>query len=663
MFQLPFRQIHLDFHTSQHIAGIGSQFDPDEFADTLARAHVNSVTCFARCHHGYLYYDSPAFPQRRHPHLQRNLLSEQIAACHARGIRVPIYTSVQWDHLTADQHPEWLCLTDQGAIKGTKPFEAGFYRFLCLNSPYVDFLKGHVAELFEVLPAVDGLFLDIVLDGECCCPRCIAAMRGQGLDPARADQRKAFGLDLFRRFQRDMTAHIRRFSRDCTIFYNGGHVGPVNRATADAFSHFELESLPSASWGYMHFPVAQRYARTLGLECLGMTGKFHTSWGDFGSLKNRAALEFECFRMLALNAKCSIGDQLHPTGRPCQATYELIGSVYEQVQAKEPWCSQAKPVTEAAIITTESGVGGGGTSLPPSVMGAVRMLQEGQIQFDVLDPQSEFEPYKALVLPDELTVGPELVEKLDRYLSAGGAIIASYRSGLDDAGRQFALPGWPVQLVGDAPFSPDFIVPAGELAEGLPQTPLVMYLRGLEVTPAARAEVLAQVQAPYFNRTWEHFCSHRHTPSSGKVGYVGAVRAGGIIYFAHPIFTQYHRNAPSWCKRMVLNALEMLIGQPMVQVAGPSTVTSSLNDQPALNRRVLHLLHYIPERRGLEFDVIEDVIPLHELHVSLAVGRAVSRVSCVPENLALNFVQGAGRLDFILPRLAGHQIIEIAWAQ
>jgi len=33
--QLRFRQIHLDFHTSEHIESIGSNFDPDEFAETL----------------------------------------------------------------------------------------------------------------------------------------------------------------------------------------------------------------------------------------------------------------------------------------------------------------------------------------------------------------------------------------------------------------------------------------------------------------------------------------------------------------------------------------------------------------------------------------------------------------------------------------------------
>ena len=39
-----YRQIHLDFHTSEHIPGVGAAFDPEQFAGTFKAAHVNSVT-------------------------------------------------------------------------------------------------------------------------------------------------------------------------------------------------------------------------------------------------------------------------------------------------------------------------------------------------------------------------------------------------------------------------------------------------------------------------------------------------------------------------------------------------------------------------------------------------------------------------------------------
>ena len=62
-----YRQIHLDFHTSERIPGIGSRFDARDFARTLADASVDSVTVFSKCHHGWSYH--PTTVGKQHPHL------------------------------------------------------------------------------------------------------------------------------------------------------------------------------------------------------------------------------------------------------------------------------------------------------------------------------------------------------------------------------------------------------------------------------------------------------------------------------------------------------------------------------------------------------------------------------------------------------------------
>lgn len=656
---LRFRQVHLDFHTSEAIHQVAANFDPDEFAETLKKAHVNSVTCFARCHHGWMYYESKRFPERIHPHLvRRNLLKEQIEACHARDIRVPVYITVQWDHYTATHHPEWLVLDSDGKIVGTPPYEPGFYRYLCLNTPYVDFLKAHTQEVLETLP-VDGIFFDIVQPQDCSCRFCRLGMEAEGLDPADAQARQAYGLRILNNFKQDLTAFVRRFNPDCSIFYNAGHISPRHRAAADAYTHFELESLPSGGWGYIHFPLTMRYARTLGLDCLGMTGKFHTSWGDFHSFKNPAALQYEVFQMLALGAKCSIGDQLHPDGRISQPVYELIGSVYAEVENKEPWCDGAQPVTEVGVLHPEEFYGTSIGRLPPPLVGAVRMLTEGGIQFDVLDSKSDFSRYKVLILPDTIPLSFDLAERLSLYLRQGGSVIASYRSGLDQTGSGFALSEWGVRLKGEAPYSPDFLLPTGKIGQGLPETEHVMYLRGLEVEALPESMILAQTAVPYFNRTYRHFCSHRHTPSSGKAGYPGVVQTGKLIYFVHPIFTQYHDNTPRWCRTLVLNALNLLLPEPLLRHDGPSTLLATINAQPALNRWIVHLLHYIPERRGQAFDIIEDVIPLYNLRLSLRIPHTAKSVRLVPKGEMIEYSEKQDRIEFLVPHLCGHQMIEI----
>lgn len=657
--ELRFRQIHLDFHTGEKIPGIASDFNAYDFAETLKEAGVNSITCFARGHHGMIYYDSEKFPERVHPHLEnKNLLKEQIEACHERDINVPVYITVQWDYYTAREHPEWLALDEEGNPIGTPVFEPGFYRMLCVNTPYRDFLKEQTAEVMENFD-VDGIFYDIVKVEECTCKYCQAGMKEQGLNPANAEDRKQYAQSMINDFKREMSQFVHKYNEDCTIFYNKGHVGPAHRPVKEAYTHFELESLPSGGWGYLHFPIAMRYARTLGLDCLGMTGKFHTSWGDFHSFKNEEALAFECFQMLALNAKCSIGDQLEPGGELSQPVYDLIGSVYKQVEAKEAWCEGAEAVTEIGVLTPEEFSGIDGLRLAPSLMGVTRMLQERGYQFDIIDSGTDFSAYKVLILPDNIPVDDDFAAKLEQYIDNGGRVAASYKSGLDPDNESFNLNNLGVKLKGEAPYSPDFIVPEKQLAQGLPETEHVMYLKGLEVEAEGDSEVLSMTNVPYFNRTWEHFCSHRHTPSAGKEGYPAVVQGEGTIYFMHPLFTQYNKNAPHWCKQLFLNALELLLPEQLVEHDGPSTLHVYLNQQQEKERQILHLLHYIPERRSQDIDIIEDVIPLYNINISLAAADNIKEVKLAPEGENLDFEQKEGRVIFELPELKGHQMVEL----
>jgi hypothetical protein len=658
MTDLRFRQVHLDFHTSERIPGIGSEFDADEFADTLKAAHVNSVTSFSRCHHGMLYHDTALFPERRHPGLTCNLLPLQIEACHRRDIRVPIYITVRWDYLTAQQHPEWLCQDENGRITGTPPYEAGFYRNLCINSPFVGFLEAQTAEVCETMP-VDGVFFDICFPVECSCQNCLTGMIADGLNPSLHGDRMAYAIKVLVQFEARLYDCVHSRQPEATVFFNSGHVGPHHRERVANYTHLELESLPSGGWGYMHFPVTQRFARGMGLPTMGMTGRFHTSWGDFQSFKNPAALEFECLTMLSLGARCSIGDQLHPRGRLCSATYDLIGGAYAKVEAAEPWCVGAEPLSDIALMTPEGfALRGHSIAMPPAAIGATRMLQETHHQFDIVDAVSDLSAYRVVILPDEIPVDEALAAKLSAFVADGGALIVSHRSGLTPAGDAFALPELGVELVGDAPYSPDFIVP-GALGQGLPDVAHVMYARGTHVRPTVDAEVLCPVQQPYFNRTWEHFCSHQHTPADRLAEYPGAVRKGGCIYLMHPIFSMYEDRAPRWCRQLLANALDLLMPEPLVRVSAPSAAQVTVNAQPAESRVVVHLLHYIPERRGRSFDTIEDIVPITDVHVSLRQDAAVRGVQLVPQRVPLPFGQEGERVAFTVPWLEGHQMIEV----
>lgn len=653
MHELRFRQVHLDFHTSEKIPGIGSEFHPDEFVETLKRAHVNSVTLFSRCHHGWIYHET-RFPNK-HPHLTCDLLALQIEACHKHDIRCPIYITVGWDEYMARTHPEWLEVDASGKRSGPPPLQPGWHKH-CFASPYIDYVIEQTDEVLQRFgDEVDGIFFDIIFQNEVFSVWALQEFERQGWDPADPRAQQAMRDLLVNRTKERLASAVRARNKRCTLFFNAGHINPSIRPSLHTYTHLELESLPSGGWGYAHFPITMRYARTLGLDCLGMTGKFAVSWGHFNSYKPKAALEYECFQMLALGAKCSIGDQLHPSGRLDPATYDLIGSVYAQVEEREEWCTGADPITEIGVFNVEV-LQPQHVRIPPANLGAYRILQEGRHQFDFIDDESDWSRYRVVILPDEVVLDDTLAQKVQAYLDAGGALLCTGRSGLRKDGTGFALSDFPAVDEGELPYSPDFVRPLSVLAEGIADTQYVMYLRGQRVSPAAGGEVLAEIWEPYFNRTYQHFCSHAHTPVARRSELAAALRKGRVVYLTHPVFSTFAQYGMPFYKQLVLNALKLLLPNPLVLADAPSTLQVTWNRQPARRRSVVHLLHYIPERRTFAADYLEDAIPLYNVSLRLRTG-APQRVYLAPQREQIPFQIEGEYLSLTVPEVRGHQMV------
>ena len=100
-----FRQVHLDFHTSEKVPGIGSEFKKEQFQKALIEGHVDSITIFSKCHHGWAYH--PSVANEIHPELNFDLLGAQIEAAHEIGVKTPVYISAGFDEKTVRRHPEW----------------------------------------------------------------------------------------------------------------------------------------------------------------------------------------------------------------------------------------------------------------------------------------------------------------------------------------------------------------------------------------------------------------------------------------------------------------------------------------------------------------------------------------------------------------------------
>lgn len=667
MHHLRFRQIHLDFHTSPHIPGIGESFDKAHWQKTLREAAVDSITCFATCHHGWSYYQTKL--GKMHPHLKFDLLRAQYDACKEININVPIYLTAGVNNLYAYEHPEWRPVNSEGRYTGWAPsnLKPGFHQ-MCFNSPYLDYLCSVISEVATLYPGCDGIFLDIISQPQCCCRWCLDGMHAKGYNPLEENDRKRFAKEVLLEYYRRTTAAARVNDPEMPIFHNSGHIDVGDTAKLEYFSHLELESLPTGGWGYDHFPMSAKYTINLPHDFLGMTGKFHSTWGEFGGYKHPNALRYECAAMLAVGAKCSIGDQLHPGARLDASTYGIIGAAYREVAAKEEWCDKVIPRSDVAILSSVSV--NGTREYEAADVGAGRVLLEGHYLFSVIDTKMDFAQYKVLILPDDIAVGPELKGKLDAYLAAGGKLLLTGESGLDREKGGFL---WDIgaEYAGQSEFSPDYIVPVQDLAPDFVSTPLVMYM------PSQRIKVkdgksLGDVYDPYFNRTYAHFSSHQHTPNRPeKSGYACGVQKGNILYLAHPVFKIYRGYGAVAYRQYVTRALDLLLGEEKTLACDlPSTGRVHLMRQPEHNREVLHLLYASTSTRGgqvalsggtvsatRDFEIIEDLLPLAGAKVSIKTGKTPKKITLEPEGRELPFKVEDGVLKLDVPAFTCHQMV------
>ncbi len=656
-FSLPFRQIHLDFHTSPHILDVGRDFDAKSFARTMKDASVNSVTVFAKCHHGHLYYDTQR--PERHPGLKPglNLTEEQVSALHVEGIRAPIYISIQVDEYAALNHPEWVVRNPDGSHSkgwGNNGVFVPGWHILDMSSPYATYVAEQTVEILEKLKPVDGVFFDMCWDQPSSSVSAIAGMRKHGFDPASPADRDAYAthvaLDYMERFHKLVTDT----SPEATVFFNGR---AISRLWQDIpfQEQTEIEALPTGGWGYMYFPVNVRYARTFPKPSMGMTGRFHRSWGDFGGLKPYPALEYETSQMIAHGARCSVGDQLHPRGRLDKASYELIGKAYSRVKDREPWLEGAVSHAQVGLfqLPTSSLITTQNTSR--SDEGAVRMLTQLKVQFDVVQATSKLENYALLVLPDALPLDADLLERLQTYLRQGGKILATGVSGLTADGKQVLLPELGIEPQGFSPFSVTYIRFGEQVSAGVPETDHVVYESGVRALPASSAQALASVVEPYFERTWDHFCSHNQTPSAELTPYLAAVLNGSTVYISYPIFSLFANYGNQSHRWLVGNVLNLLLPEPLLKVTAPTGMETSVMRQGS--REIVHLLFYTPERRTPVLDLIEDIIPLYNLPLALKMPQAPNRVYLAPERSPLEFRYADGYTHVTVPEVNGHAMV------
>ena len=640
------KSVHLDFHTSPDIPDIGAQFDKEEFTRTLKKAKVDLVNVFGKCHHGYTYY--PSKVGTMHPNLKFNLLKEQIEAIHAAGAKAPIYLTVGWSKKDADEHPEWQYIdfaTKQPLYYGSVPsgnldesIKDCSWTTLCPSGPYLEHIKALTHEVCQEFAPVDGIFYDIFLMKDACvCEACKKGMREMGLDPeVLADAQKYYRIKRIEDMK-ILSGIVHSYNPEATVFYNSGGAD-MNRPEYHPYStHYELEDLPTAWAGYDVMPIRAKFFEKYGKHFMGMTGKFHHNWGEFGGFKNKEALKYEVADMMSVGSSMGIGDHLHPSGKVDESTYAEIGYAFNYISQIEQYGENTKPYTDLAHWLRHQ---------KDSNFGASKLLHIMHLEYDVIDSSENLGNYKCVILPDAVKLTDADKKALVEYAANGGKIVASYESIFDELG---------VEKIAPSEFNNDYI--RCDLEDNV--TPFLSYSSAYKVK--CDGEVLADVYEPYFNRTWRHFCGHKNTPfRTEKAEYPALVRKGNVVYFAHPVFEAYNKSGNYVLERYIMKGIDLVYDRGIRIENLPSCGRVRLRKSEKNKFFALHVLYAPPINRG-NVCLLEDFPTLHDVKLTVRVDENIKEVIMEPEGERLEFTQSGNELTFTLKPFHTHKLVALKW--
>ena len=656
------RQVHLDFHTSEHLKNIGEKFDKASWQKALVDAHVSSINIFAKGHHGYSYYPTKIGTQ--HPNLDFDLLKSQLEASHEIGIKTPFYFAIGWSVLDAVTHPEWVIKNKNGkskkgdliqSLNAEDPYPNFTWELLMPEGGYLEMILKQTEELCKNYE-LDGFWYDIIPNNAInynAYSR--AGFKKAGIDVDNDLEVEMHHVEKLKFFMASCNAIIKKYHPDASIFYNWStHMNNSNTFKYKLYEYntsYDLEDLPTTWEGYNEFPLRAKYFSNMGKPVTGMSGKFHTAWGEFGGFKYPNALKYEAASMIAFGANVNFGDQLHPSGIIDTETYKNIGSAFSYVKSIEAFGPGGKQVAKTGLWMTFDN---------HTEQAASLLLLDTQTNYVVVNNLKDWSDLELIIIPSKPNLSDKNVETLNQFVADGGKLLVLGEGALKRDKSGFALDVGGTYL-GKASYDVDYTVVSEALSKNVVRSPFLNYMPAIKIKPDANVKLLASIQEPYFSRTKAHYTSHQNTPYNLQPATHPAIyRDGNIMVVAHPLDKMYLKYGAQIHRELFKNTLDALLTTPMVRANLPSSGRVNLLHFPEKNRYVAHLLYAVPVQRGVA-QVIDDLVPIYDTTVEIKLKENIKKAYLMPGNIELNTTKSNDKMSVIIPKFTCHTALVLEY--
>lgn len=441
-FKNSFRRHLLDMHINDWNNDVFfSEFSAEEYYNNLKKANVKSAMIYLQSHVGYCNYPTEvghihsAFKNRPYE------IKKLINLCHAGGIDVEGYYSINYNSVEAKYHPEWECVPLVDEQLGQN-FTGSRYGVCCPNNPeYMAFIKAQIKEILSYAE-LDGIFYDMPYwKYVCYCDHCKKKWRqehGTEMPTARntpewellnvtrekwTDQYLAEITDYTRSLKTGISVQYNyAFSVLNAVEYIGSEV--INRhhdfSSGDLYAGFLTQS-----FACKHF-----LAVTPNKPFEYMTGRCDPSLECHTVTKSFDKLRLATSITMAHHGANFIIDAIDPVGTMDSRFYNTLGTLYKEVEHYEPYLSSGELLADVGLLYCLE-ARSMGEDKPTDHYSATLTTAKSLIQMHIpygIFTQSTIDQianYKALILANPKNLNENSVKMLKTYVENGGIIYFS----------------------------------------------------------------------------------------------------------------------------------------------------------------------------------------------------------------------------------------------
>ena len=617
-----------------------------------------------------------------------DLIGDAVRAAHERGVRVLSRLDFSKVHADlAEQHPDWCFVSATG--------DRQLYNGLsstCPSGPYYqDRSMEILAEILDRYP-VDGFFFNWFnfsqrdysgrYYGPCQCTHCRRRFRerydrtlptgADWDDPAYLDW-----LDYTRETLSDLAGRVRAL------------IAAKNPDAALILSHnpdivfYEANNAvdrPQPLWvhGTGEFLRSSRTARPDKPVWVNSVLFIDMPYRFVPEQPGHLALYFA--QTLAHGGNPSAYLVGTPERLPA-ATFDVVRDVFHFHRENTRYYTDLRSSAEVAVVSSvrsEEHYGGadGFDKVRRELRGVFRALVESHVPFDIVPDHllgdetraSTLARYRALVLPNIAVLDDDQLAGLDRYVEAGGGVVATYDTAGFDTGGQ-ARPENGLRSLGLARVidrrdangslrSAYLRVTDPDDLPGSAAGDMVLLDRGyLYVEPKSGAAgsfglVPPSRYGPPEKCYWDVETTHpgllRHRYGAGRT-----------VYVPWPIGALYDDLGLPEHRQILVRALDGVSGGRQVVTNAPPHVEVVVSEQAEQRRTLVHLVNY-SGHRGRSF---HDPLPIHDIRIGLRglppARVATSRRQCAPLDVSV----ADGLTTLTLPKLDLFDLVVIEHAE